>query len=172
MFKGLFIFIFCLWHASCRILVPLAGMEPMPPTLEVWSFNHWTTREVPTDILKKYSEPDFLGKEGKYDTNCILLLTSLFHLFSSSWHSVALQHLLRKCIYGHVYTTLHFSTFLLFPLGKGHYHQTFQLKVWLPFQSLAKIFIHLFHLFISEIFTEHWINKYQCCARPRGWIDE
>ena len=103
-------------HAACRILVPRARMEPMPPTLEAWRFNHWTPREVPTNILKEYSDPDFLGKERKYDTNYILLLTSLFHLFRSSWHSVALQHLLRKCVYGHVYTTLHFFYFSSFSL--------------------------------------------------------
>ena len=28
------------------ILVPQAGVEPMPPALEAQSLNHWTTREV------------------------------------------------------------------------------------------------------------------------------
>ena len=28
------------------------GMEPIPPALEARSFNHWTAREVPTNILK------------------------------------------------------------------------------------------------------------------------
>ena len=33
--------------ATCRILVPWPGIEPMPPAVEVWSSNHWTAREVP-----------------------------------------------------------------------------------------------------------------------------
>ena len=43
---GLFV---CFWphDISCRILVPQPGIEPMSPTVEVWSPNHWTTGEVP-----------------------------------------------------------------------------------------------------------------------------
>ena len=26
---------------------PLPGIKPLPPTVEVWSPNHWTAREVP-----------------------------------------------------------------------------------------------------------------------------
>lgn len=29
------------------ILVPQPGMEPLPPAVEAWSVNHWTTRVVP-----------------------------------------------------------------------------------------------------------------------------
>ena len=29
------------------ILVPQPGIEPVPPAVEAWSLNHWTTREVP-----------------------------------------------------------------------------------------------------------------------------
>ena len=32
---------------ACGILVPQLGIEPMPPALETWSFNHWTSMEVP-----------------------------------------------------------------------------------------------------------------------------
>ena len=39
----------------CRILVPWPGIEPRPTALEVWSLNHWTTREVP--VLSKQSLP-------------------------------------------------------------------------------------------------------------------
>ena len=28
-------------------LVPWPGIKPMPPALEVWSLNHWTSREIP-----------------------------------------------------------------------------------------------------------------------------
>ena len=33
---------------ACGILVPLPGIEPRPRAVEAWSFNRWTTREVPT----------------------------------------------------------------------------------------------------------------------------
>ena len=36
--------------AACRILVPQPGMEPLPPTLGAQTLNHWTTREVPTNL--------------------------------------------------------------------------------------------------------------------------
>ena len=32
-------------------LVPWPGIEPGPPALGAWSLSHWTSREVPTDIL-------------------------------------------------------------------------------------------------------------------------
>ena len=35
------------YHTAFWILVPQPGIEPMPPALEAWSLNHWTTREVP-----------------------------------------------------------------------------------------------------------------------------
>ena len=28
------------------MLVPCLGLEPMPPALEAWSLNQWTTREI------------------------------------------------------------------------------------------------------------------------------
>ena len=34
-----------LGHAACGILVPQLGN--MPLALEVWSLNHWTTRQIP-----------------------------------------------------------------------------------------------------------------------------
>ena len=34
-------------HTTCETLVPWLGIEPMSSALEVWSLNHWTTREVP-----------------------------------------------------------------------------------------------------------------------------
>ena len=32
---------------ACEILVPWPGIEPMPPEVKAWNFNHWTIREVP-----------------------------------------------------------------------------------------------------------------------------
>ena len=43
----IYYFSIVLCHMACGILVPWAGIEPMTPALEVWSLNHWTTREVP-----------------------------------------------------------------------------------------------------------------------------
>ena len=41
-----FHFFGCAAWAS-RILVPQPRIEPVAPTVEVWSLNHWTTREAP-----------------------------------------------------------------------------------------------------------------------------
>ena len=38
---------FWLYFVGCRILVPRPGLELVPPAVETWSLNHWTTREVP-----------------------------------------------------------------------------------------------------------------------------
>ena len=40
----LFIWLRC---AACGTLVPQPGVKPVPPAVEAWSLNHWTTREVP-----------------------------------------------------------------------------------------------------------------------------
>ena len=32
---------------ACGILDPQSGIEPMTLALEVWSLNHWITRDVP-----------------------------------------------------------------------------------------------------------------------------
>ena len=32
---------------ACRILVPLRGIKPVSPAVEVQSLNHWTAKEVP-----------------------------------------------------------------------------------------------------------------------------
>ena len=42
---------FWLCYAACGILVPRAGTEPVPPAVEAWSLNHWTTREAPGEGL-------------------------------------------------------------------------------------------------------------------------
>ena len=34
-----------------EILVPWPGIEPVPCPVELWSLNHWTTREVPELFL-------------------------------------------------------------------------------------------------------------------------
>ena len=42
---------FCFVFWSQEILVPQSGIQLMPPTVEVWSPNHWTTREFPSVSL-------------------------------------------------------------------------------------------------------------------------
>ena len=36
---------------ACGTLVPCPGIEPVPPAVEAWSLNHWTTREVPYTLI-------------------------------------------------------------------------------------------------------------------------
>ena len=48
----IYIYIFFFFgRAAYGILIPRPGMEPVPPAIEAQSLNHWTTREVPTNIL-------------------------------------------------------------------------------------------------------------------------
>ena len=42
----MFVCFYCTTWA-CRMLVQRPEIEPMPPAVEAWSLNHWTTREVP-----------------------------------------------------------------------------------------------------------------------------
>ena len=43
---GIFLFFFLPCHIACGILVHRPGMEPVPPAVEAWSPNLWTSREV------------------------------------------------------------------------------------------------------------------------------
>ena len=57
---SLSLFFFCPCLRACGILVPRAGMEPVPHAAEAWSFNHWVAREVPLPFLfcrKAQAEP-------------------------------------------------------------------------------------------------------------------
>ena len=40
---------------ACGILVPLLGIEPVPPALEAWSPNHRNVREFPISLFLKYT---------------------------------------------------------------------------------------------------------------------
>ena len=35
---------------ACGILVPLQGLEPVPPAVDVKCLNHWTAREFPQNV--------------------------------------------------------------------------------------------------------------------------
>ena len=50
----LFIYLYRPHHMACEILILSSGIEPVPPTLEVWNLNHWTYREVLSIYLKKH----------------------------------------------------------------------------------------------------------------------
>ena len=41
------VFICWLLPTAYGILVPWPGIEPLPPAVEAWSLNHWTSEEVP-----------------------------------------------------------------------------------------------------------------------------
>ena len=43
---------------ACRILIPQPGVDLVPPAVEAWSLNHWTSREVPK--ILQYSMSMFL----------------------------------------------------------------------------------------------------------------
>ena len=36
---------------TCRILVPWSATKSMPPAMETWNPNHWTTREFPQETF-------------------------------------------------------------------------------------------------------------------------
>ena len=44
------------------ILVPLSGIEPVPPAVEAWNLNHWTSKEVP--LLAFLIHPNEQQKES------------------------------------------------------------------------------------------------------------
>ena len=46
----LFCFVFLLCCTACGILLPQAGIEPMPPALGAQSLDHWAAREVATNF--------------------------------------------------------------------------------------------------------------------------
>ena len=75
------IFFFWPCHATCGILVPWPGMEPVPTVLETWSLNHWTAREVPKTLIFKTQILDpraasnvFYMPENFFFPNCTYLL--------------------------------------------------------------------------------------------------
>ena len=58
MVADLFLFYYYYFFA-CRILVPQARIEPLPPVVEAQSLNHWTTGEVPdffVELVETFSQ--------------------------------------------------------------------------------------------------------------------
>ena len=46
--KQIFFWVHCM---ACRILVPWSGTKSMPPAMETWNPNRWTTREFPQETF-------------------------------------------------------------------------------------------------------------------------
>ena len=46
---------FWLCCAAWGIVVPRPGIEPMSLAVKAWSLNHWTSKDIPTYFLLKYS---------------------------------------------------------------------------------------------------------------------
>ena len=42
---------FWLHHEACRILVPQAGIESMPPSVRARTHSHWATKKVQQHVL-------------------------------------------------------------------------------------------------------------------------
>ena len=52
-FLSLFLkLIFKLLAMPCGMFIPQPGIEPIPPAVEAWNVNHWTTRKVPHLIFR------------------------------------------------------------------------------------------------------------------------
>ena len=61
-----FFFFFWLHRAACGILDPQPRIEPVPPAVEEWSLNHWTTREVPGTLFLKHQVCIFFSKNQEF----------------------------------------------------------------------------------------------------------
>lgn len=80
--------IFLLWplRAACGILIPRPEIESMPSAVEVWSFNHWTSKEVPIDDdLNNYFSIKCNGLT--MSTNSNQILTAFRYIWSSDNNS-------------------------------------------------------------------------------------
>ena len=56
----------------CQVrLAPRTGIEPLPPAVEAWSLNHWTTTEVPrrcyyyAQFTDEQTEAEFESKSSR-----------------------------------------------------------------------------------------------------------
>ena len=47
---------------TCETLVPQPGIKPVPPAMEAWSLNQWTTKEIPNFLWFCHL---FLGTKGR-----------------------------------------------------------------------------------------------------------
>ena len=57
-------------HMACGILVLQPGVKPMPPAVEAWSVNPWTTREVPESMSTSFKGQERHVKHMIYTLLC------------------------------------------------------------------------------------------------------
>ena len=79
----IFILLNLFFWPACGILVPRPGIEPTPTSLEAWSLNHWTTREVPKGTSLE-SGLNILK------TRCTMIQIKLLVTTKGAWWTVAL----------------------------------------------------------------------------------
>ena len=85
----LYFIIFWPCHTACGILVPWPGVEPLPPAVEAWSPNHWTTREAPRTSLLLLPDLLFICPSSTYHSNYYLEV--LFWGRISFWGSMSFK---------------------------------------------------------------------------------
>ena len=83
LFKKNFITYLFFCCVACEILVPLPGIEPVLPAVEVQCLNQWTTRDVPIFFKKKKKKQglemtDNLSKATQANKKSGLTSTLLF----------------------------------------------------------------------------------------------
>ena len=82
---------FRLCHVAYGILVPWPGFKPGPPAVEVWSLNHWTTREVPIDSfwiqiwIVTYRQSITWPKQGLF-VKCKWIYVNFIFISASIYH--------------------------------------------------------------------------------------
>ena len=84
-YKEEILFFFPLHHKACRILVPQAGIKPVPPAVEAQSLNHWL-KKVPFSVFFFFKRRNYITP----NTNHILLfpLKVCYHTISNKFTSI------------------------------------------------------------------------------------
>ena len=98
---GVLVFLFCLvgWGlfwlpcGTCGIVIPPPGVKPVLPEVEVWSLNHWTTREIPLSyciwVSLRTLCPTFSRSKSPFKLGCSFpqgaLDMCVSHLVLSNW---------------------------------------------------------------------------------------
>ena len=80
----LFLFFFCQCHLACGILVAWPGIEPVSPTVEARSLNHWTSRKVLrfySVLVEKIRKQKWLIIHCPENLCAILFISANFKLF-------------------------------------------------------------------------------------------
>ena len=112
--KVIFFFNLLLVLHSMWDLVSWLGIEPSPPTLAVWSLNHWTMREVPKIMLQKtginfwiHWLVNIYDPQNHVTKNRHKLLNTLASEYMKKW----LVSLIKK--YNWISNEVHFSPIIL-----------------------------------------------------------